>query len=111
VKVNADDVAGLLPWDLVITIGGRDYPTARPTVGMIGSLMKLKDSKTSMDDGLAILGGMFTEPRPDLSACAPEVIAYTMAAYLAYFERQTEASGGKLEAIAARAFSAIAAAG
>jgi hypothetical protein len=80
-------VPDLLPWDLVLSIDGTDYPTRRCTVGEIGVLEQMAGRNNR--DGLeAIRQILFPEPRPDMAGWDGEVVTAALLAYLTYFNQR-----------------------
>lgn len=67
---QARALQALLPWDLVLTLCGQDYPTRPITIEDVGQISKL--ATMTDDQGYELLEGFFVEPRPPLKALAAE---------------------------------------
>lgn len=93
---------GVAPWDFTLTYNTAIYPTARPSIGLIGRLQQVKSVEKP---DLETLGAMFCEPRPELPEWPAEAVMGAMAAYVAYFNAQAIKNS---QAIAHEAQSAMA---
>lgn len=65
-KMMAEAVQSILPWDLVMTIRGRDH-RVRPL--MVADVVALANLEHQRDAGktLEVVAGFFEEPKPDVS--------------------------------------------
>jgi hypothetical protein len=96
-------VPDLLPWDLVLTFDGIDYPTRRCTVGEIGTLEQMA-GRTNRDGMEAVQRIIFEDPKPDMSGWEGEWVTAALLAYLTYFNGRLAKNS---RSIAAAAKSAI----
>jgi hypothetical protein len=103
------DIDGLIqatnPWEFIVTVGGKDYPTRRPSVGELGAFSTL--STMSPDVMAATIGNLFADPKPDTSAWSAHQLTAFLAGYLAYFNTRIE-SEKKLDTVAQAARSTVA---
>lgn len=89
IDVNVElnrDLEALAPWDLSITKDGVDYPTRRPTLGLVARLHELPSLGDA--DTLKVLSEIFEAPRPDFSTWFVEEMAAALSHYLLYFAEQ-----------------------
>lgn len=99
----------ILPWELKILLGNRAYETRPLRVADVKGIQAF--ASLSDDEGFALLGGLFRDPKPDLRAMADageigaaDLVAVA-AAVAAYFEALLAKNS---EAIAAQIRTAMA---
>lgn len=105
-KVKASDVLSvLLPWDLVVEIGGVEYPTRQPSVGELAMLQAIGDMPQPA--ALELLRGLFTDAGERTNGWAVDEMNFAIAAYMAYFRDRAKKNS---EAIVTETMKAMAAA-
>src|SRR5689334_14368901 len=79
-------VETLLPWKLRLKIGGKWHATRPPSMGQLGALMLLKDSKSkgSEQQTIDIVKQMFVNPEAALAAMTPAHFVIAAAKIVSY---------------------------
>lgn len=109
-KIDASGGAAqmLVPWDLTITVQGKDHVTHRPSVADMCALQRL--GALSEEEGLKLVAGLFEDPGPDVAAWAMDEVTFVIAAYLAYFNQRAEKNSRAVSDSVSRIVSATASA-
>lgn len=95
-------VATLLPWNLVLKIGGMRFRTRAPSVGEIAAIEKLaaKKDKGSSDRTIEIVAGLFEDGARALNAMTMDAFVIAARKILVYArERQLKNSGAVAAAV------------
>lgn len=83
----SENLGALLPWELTLTIDGKDYKTRRPTLGLLGKIKQL--AKITDQEATKTLGEMFEQPLPDFAAWSMETLQVCLAHYMTYLGEHT----------------------
>jgi hypothetical protein len=79
---NAMQSTASQPWDLKLTIGGNEWPIRPLQVADLDRLGRLGDF--TRDRQNEVVGDLFADPKPAVSAWAPQILSHIVAAVLGY---------------------------
>jgi hypothetical protein len=92
------------PWELSLTLGGRDYPTRPLTIGDIDGLPAMNSLHLSQQR--AAIADLFAEPKPVLAEAEPARLAAIVSAIIGYQQaraaKNSRAIAAEVAAIAIR---------
>ncbi len=86
-KLNIDQILEhVLPWDFVVTIGGVDYPTRRPSIVELAAMQGIGGKEIG---GIVDLVNSLFVTKPEIYWDVATLRAF-LGGYLAYFQRHTD---------------------
>jgi hypothetical protein len=71
-------------WDFSIRVGGKAFPTVRPSIALIESLVKMAQEPKGFSVSKSI--AIFADPKPDAREWYVEIVSGAVASYLAYLK-------------------------